>query len=374
MQRERVGKRRPEADRARVASPVERMPGSERFLAQDARSSGHPLDSAAKSRLEPLFGHNFGDVRVHADSDADALSNDFNARAFTAGNDLFFGVGEYAPDTLNGRHLLAHELTHVVQQSRFGVNDGFSLSHSTDASEADASAAADNVVAGRAPSVTATPNAGIAREEKDEEGSGFWKAMQAMGSVAAPFIPFGDTLMGTVHGGQGLGEMAEGKTGKGALGLASMANGIVSTAAELGGFELWGAEGVGMTELGALGGAELGTLGMAGPAAAVIGSGLGGAALGTYLSENTEVGENSVGAVGAIDRLLGGDPEHGKSAVVAMDDYRQQEWDRGGTGYLTGTAALLGEAGIGTAAAVGGLAEGAVDGAEWVGKKIWDLF
>ena len=350
------------------------MPGSERCLTQSARSSGHPLDSGVKSLLEPLFGHNFGDVRVHADGDADALSDDFSARAFTFGNDLFFGADEYAPDTLNGRHLLAHELTHVVQQSRFGVRDDFSLSHSSDTSEGDASAAADNVVVGRAPNVTAKPNAGIAREEKDEEGGGFWKAMQAMGSVAAPFIPFGETLMGTVHGGQGLGEMAEGKTGKGALGLASMANGVVSTAAELGGFELFGAEGAGMMGLGELGGAGLGTLGMAGPAAAVTGSLLGGMAAGSYLSENTEVGENTVGAVGAIDRLFGGDPEHGKSAVVGMDDYRQQEWDRGGTGYLTGTAALLGEAGIGTAAAVGGLAEGAVHGAEWLGKKVWDLF
>ena len=266
MQSNRVGKRRPEADRTRVVSPFERMPGSERCLTQSARSSGHPLDSGVKSLLEPLFGHNFGDVRVHADGDADALSDDFSARAFTFGNDLFFGADEYAPDTLNGRHLLAHELTHVVQQSRFGVRDDFSLSHSSDTSEGDASAAADNVVVGRAPNVTAKPNAGIAREEKDEEGGseepgdsrdggsvtgntateeggGFWKAMQAMGSVAAPFIPFGETLMGTVHGGQGLGEMAEGKTGKGALGLASMANGVVSTAAELGGFELFGDEG-----------------------------------------------------------------------------------------------------------------------------------
>jgi hypothetical protein len=111
----------------------------------------------------------------------------------------------------------------------------------------------------------------------------------------------------------------------------------------------------------------------------VLASGAAGALAGDYLYKHTEVGEDSVGAIGAIDRFFGGDPEHGKSAVVAMDDYRQEQWDKGGLGYLKGTGALLGEAGIATAGAIGGLAEGAVHGVEAAGsaigsaaEKVWD--
>lgn len=86
-------------------------------------NSGTPLGPAERSFFEPRFGTDFGNVRVHAGAQADALSRQFAARAFTYGNNIVFAGGEYRPDSFAGRRLLAHELTHVVQQSG-GHNPG----------------------------------------------------------------------------------------------------------------------------------------------------------------------------------------------------------------------------------------------------------
>jgi hypothetical protein len=82
--------------------------------------SGRPLDTAVKSRMEPVFGGDFSAVRVHTDSSAAELSSSLNARAFTIGQDVAFGVGEYQPGTLVGDALIAHELAHVMQQGNEG--------------------------------------------------------------------------------------------------------------------------------------------------------------------------------------------------------------------------------------------------------------
>ncbi|PTL78086.1 DUF4157 domain-containing protein [Vitiosangium sp. GDMCC 1.1324] len=78
---------------------------------------GEPLPASLRSYFEPRFGHDFSRVRVHIDDDA---AQAVQARAYTVGQDIVFGQGEYAPDTTEGKHLLAHELTHVVQQSQSG--------------------------------------------------------------------------------------------------------------------------------------------------------------------------------------------------------------------------------------------------------------
>lgn len=83
-----------------------------------ARGAGAPLAGAARAFFEPRFGRSFGHVRVHADARADSLAGSLRARAFTVGSDIFFKEGEYAPASDGGRRLLAHELTHVVQQAR----------------------------------------------------------------------------------------------------------------------------------------------------------------------------------------------------------------------------------------------------------------
>jgi Domain of unknown function (DUF4157)/DNA/RNA non-specific endonuclease len=81
-----------------------------------ARGSGQPLPESVRAAMEPLFGADFRGVRVHADARADALNRALEARAFTTGHDIFFGHGQYQPTGRRGTELLAHELTHVVQQ------------------------------------------------------------------------------------------------------------------------------------------------------------------------------------------------------------------------------------------------------------------
>jgi len=85
------------------------------------RGGGQPLPDGLRGSMEQALGADFGGVRVHADAQADSLSRALQARAFTTGQDLFFRRGEYDPFSWGGRHLLAHELTHVLQQS--GTND-----------------------------------------------------------------------------------------------------------------------------------------------------------------------------------------------------------------------------------------------------------
>lgn len=81
------------------------------------RGSGQPLEPGVRSEMGAHFGHSFGNVRVHDDATADALTKGLGARAFTTGNDVFFRRGSYDPDSPQGHGLLSHELAHVVQQS-----------------------------------------------------------------------------------------------------------------------------------------------------------------------------------------------------------------------------------------------------------------
>ncbi len=135
-------------------------------------SKGQPLEPSLRAALEPRFGHSFERVRVHADAEADRLSRESAARALTHGNDVFFRLGEYAPGTPEGQHLLAHELAHVVQRDRFGAPGNLETSRANDASEVEARAAADAVVAGGTPSFSSAPTAGISRDD-DERGLSF---------------------------------------------------------------------------------------------------------------------------------------------------------------------------------------------------------
>lgn len=84
---------------------------------QAARGSGQALDGQIRRRMEQGFGHSLDNVRIHTNSQADTLNRSLNARAFTVGNDIFFRQGEYNPGSQGGQKLLAHELTHTIQQS-----------------------------------------------------------------------------------------------------------------------------------------------------------------------------------------------------------------------------------------------------------------
>jgi len=80
------------------------------------KGSGQRLDENSRSYMEERFGYNFSDVRLHTDSYAARKSNELNAEAFTIGRDVFFNAGRHNPSSIEGKRLLAHELTHVVQQ------------------------------------------------------------------------------------------------------------------------------------------------------------------------------------------------------------------------------------------------------------------
>ncbi|MBX3001192.1 MAG: DUF4157 domain-containing protein [Caldilineaceae bacterium] len=88
---------------------------------QTARGGGKPLDDNVRGSMEQGFGADFSAVRVHTGGRADALNRSLNAKAFTVGNDVFFGKGQYNPGSSSGKQLLAHELTHTVQQGAAGV-------------------------------------------------------------------------------------------------------------------------------------------------------------------------------------------------------------------------------------------------------------
>ncbi len=83
---------------------------------QGARAGGQPLDAGVRASMEGAFGADFGGVRVHTGQAADDLNSSLQARAFTTGRDIFFRQGDYDPGSRGGQELIAHELTHVVQQ------------------------------------------------------------------------------------------------------------------------------------------------------------------------------------------------------------------------------------------------------------------
>lgn len=85
---------------------------------------GQPLDFTTRSFFEPRFGYDFGRVRVHADAKAAESAHVVNAHAYTVGHDIVFAAERYQPMTLAGQQLLAHELAHVVQQTRIGAPPG----------------------------------------------------------------------------------------------------------------------------------------------------------------------------------------------------------------------------------------------------------
>ncbi|MGB7953816.1 MAG: DUF4157 domain-containing protein, partial [Candidatus Nitrosopolaris sp.] len=80
-------------------------------------SSSSPVDSSTREFMESSFGFDFSRVRIHTSDTSARLANSLNAYAFTVGNNIVFGQGQYNPNTIEGKKLLAHELTHVVQQT-----------------------------------------------------------------------------------------------------------------------------------------------------------------------------------------------------------------------------------------------------------------
>ncbi len=109
---------RHEREADRLADRAIRMPGPTPALRDTHSATARPLDPSTRAFFEPRFGHDFSRVRVHSDARAAASAQALNALAYTVGTDVVFAAGRFAPQTAPGRSLLAHELAHVVQQSR----------------------------------------------------------------------------------------------------------------------------------------------------------------------------------------------------------------------------------------------------------------
>lgn len=139
------------------------------------RSSGQPLDPRTRAFMEARFGHDFSRVRIHADAQGAESARAVNALAYTAGQDIAFGPGQYAPGTRAGNRLLAHELAHVVQQAGtltpVGLlQEGVMASHNHPL-EREATAAADRIAAGNTVLIPSGHSAlNLQREEADTDG------------------------------------------------------------------------------------------------------------------------------------------------------------------------------------------------------------
>jgi Domain of unknown function (DUF4157) len=139
---------------------------------RSAQGGGRPLDDHVRGDMESHFGVDLSAVRVHADSRADALSRSVQADAFTTGTDVFFRSGRFTPESGEGRKLLAHELTHVVDQASGSVPAESRVSHPDDPHEVRARAMADAVAstAVGVPAVTgASASATVQRQAFDDE-------------------------------------------------------------------------------------------------------------------------------------------------------------------------------------------------------------
>ncbi|MDX8339928.1 DUF4157 domain-containing protein [Draconibacterium sp. IB214405] len=94
---------------------IQRQNSTETLLS-GSRGNGSPLNSSVQAEMENGFGADFSGVKIHTDSRAVQMNQDLGARAFTSGNDIYFNSGNYQPQSREGKKLLAHELTHTIQQ------------------------------------------------------------------------------------------------------------------------------------------------------------------------------------------------------------------------------------------------------------------
>lgn len=120
------------------------------------RGGGQSLDSNIQARMSDATGQDFSSVRVHTGPESHALNESLSAKAFTTGQDIFFREGAYDPGSSGGQELLAHELTHVVQQSSGRVGSGsgrMTVNAPGDAFEQEADSVAKAVTGDATPSV-----------------------------------------------------------------------------------------------------------------------------------------------------------------------------------------------------------------------------
>ena len=343
------------ADRARPAAYESRKrahrPQEGDAASAGARATGKPLEPAVRTGMEARFGHDFGAVRVHDGSAAAAAAAALDASAYTVGDDLVFGAGRYAPDTWGGARLLAHELTHVVQQDHGGERT-HAVSDAHDPAEAEARLAADAVVVGGEVSVSAPAGAAVARAgEAEDSPLGTFSTISTLlgfpGKVGLTSLPFmtenaggfmpsyADRLgfipgitgtLGTVGAlDKAVSGFAEGDYLKGA-------SGTLGTAGGLGGLVSW----LGKDTLGS-------TAGTLGGAAGLFGAG------GSVLDAIGNFSEGNYGA-GAYDstKALGGT----MSGLATLGGFKLSSVAGMGAGQALAGGGASGLAALGPAAAV----------------------
>jgi hypothetical protein len=117
---------------------------------QSTRGGGQELDPGVRASMGAAMDQDFSGVRVHTSPESDDLNRQLGAVAFTTGTDVFFSDGAYDPDSTAGRELIAHELTHVVQQGsgQVGGDGAMTVNEPGDAHEQQADAVAEQVAAG----------------------------------------------------------------------------------------------------------------------------------------------------------------------------------------------------------------------------------
>ena len=188
------------------------------------RDPGAPLASGTRARMETRLAHNFAAIRVHDGSGASRASRDLGARAFTVGQDIVFGEGALAPSTAEGERLLAHELTHAVQNARARPGLDMPLvSAGHESGEVEARTVAAHVAVGETTAgVQAAPAAVIARSPNaSEDDSGFlgnmsdWfgigeSTMQGLAENEwAKDVPHVGNLLGNLEGVNKLGTVSD---------------------------------------------------------------------------------------------------------------------------------------------------------------------
>ena len=154
-----------------------------------SKQGGSPLPHYVRQRYETALGSDLTDVRIHNNDQHHDIAKSLNARAFTVGPDIFFGRGHYKPGSREGDRLLAHELTHVLQQSSGEVHakeleSGVRMGEANDAHEQEADRVADSLMTGdkaafKSNSIYSTPPIGqqssntVIQRDEEEEQQGF---------------------------------------------------------------------------------------------------------------------------------------------------------------------------------------------------------
>ena len=163
------------------------------------RSPGTGLDADARSFFEPRFGQDLSGIRVHADAKAAESAHAVDALAYTVGRDMVFARGQYAPHTTAGRHLLAHEITHTLQQGHERPpSSGLRIEDAASAAEHEGAATADAIMNGMAPAVTRKEVSVARQKPAPAPVKAAPKAAAKTGSMSVSMTPFVTGVSGTI--------------------------------------------------------------------------------------------------------------------------------------------------------------------------------